>query len=337
MTEKQRYAEFLAQEFHDFMTEWHLHDQPYDDLMDADIYERYARVIREQSKWGYFDFRKNPQGNERPHFGPSSAGYSDREMYEKARKSKRFRAPSTENQRYWTGIGSVLGDYLQREILLAERHYEKVVGKKPKFRMKRKDNGDPMYEHFVKKMHEIEHDGEYFAYFGLPDGLLEYADEETGEVVTVNLEIKSEQSNWSKFKALDEPKPGHLAQTTAYADMYDTNYVIVAYILSYGRGWYEDFSRLKTFGRYISQEDILALRQRCSEAVKQAKAGTPPPVDLGQWKFFDYKEVVAKDLTEEELETLRTQAHRAQSSGLPAYMKRSYSEAIAEIEAIRSA
>lgn len=333
----QQYADKLAKEFHEFMSEWHSHPAPYDDAMDADIHERYAKVLREQSKWGYFDFAKNPQGIKRPHFGPSSAGYSDRELYEKARKSKRDPAKFTENQRYWVGVGGVLGEYLQREVLLSERHYEKLTGKKPAFKMARTKDGNPAYEHFVKKMHEIEHDGQHFAYFGLPDGILTYKDEDTGEVLNVGLEIKSEQANWSKFKALDEPKKGHLAQTTAYADMYRFDYVLVVYILSYGRGWYEDFSRIKTFGKYVSGDERQALRQRCADAVRQAKEGDAPPIQLDEWKFFDYKNVVAKALTEEELDRLRGHARRAQSSSLPAFMKRSYTEAIEEIEEIREA
>lgn len=332
----QAYADFLAGEFHEFMSEFHQHNQPYDDLMDADIFERYAKVLRDQSKFGFFNFKKNPQGIKRPHFGPSSAGYSDRELYEKARKSKRDPAEFTENQRDWVGLGGVIGEYLQREILLAERHFEKLTGSKPKFRMARNRYGDPAYEHFVKKMHEIEHDGQHFAYFGLPDGILVYTDENTGEDITVGLEIKSEQTSWSKFKALKEPKAGHLAQTTAYADMYGFDYVIVVYMLTYGRGWFEDFSRLKVFGKYVSKEDRIYLRQRCANAVRQVKDGTPPSVELDEWRFFDYKNVVAKELPESEVQRLVKQAEIAQYSSLPNYMKRSYEEAIEEIKFIRN-
>lgn len=331
----QEKADQIAQEFHEFMTEWHSYNQPYDDKMDADIHERYAKILRDQSKWGYYDFDKNPQGIKRPHFGPSSAGYSDRELYEKARKSKRDPAEFTENQRYWVGLGGVIGDYMQREILLTERHFEKLTGKIPKFKMARAEDGNPAYEHFVKKMYEIEHDGEHFAYFGLPDGILEYLDEDTGEKIKVGLEVKSEQANWSRFKALDEPKNGHLAQTTAYADMYGFDYVIVAYVLSYGRGWSEDFSRLKTFGKYVTEDDKNTLRQRCSDAVKQARTGDAPPLELKDWRFNDYKTVIAKELSEEELDELRNHAERAQKSSLPAWIRRSYSEAVKEIDVIR--
>lgn len=316
------------------MSEWHTFDQPYDDLMDADIHERYAKVLREQSKWGYFDFNRNPDGIKRPHFGPSSAGLSDRELYEKARKAKRSRQKPTENQRYWTGIGGAIGDYLQREILLAERHYEKFTGKPPRFKFERHADGSPRYEHFDKIMHEIEHNGQHFAYFGLPDGVLEYTTDD-GEVLRVGLEVKSEQSNWSKFKALDAAKPKHVAQTTAYSDMYDFDYVIIAYVLSYGRGWDEDFSRLKTFGFYVIEDDRMRLRDRCADAVRRAKAGDPPPLDLMDWRFNDYKDAIATGLSEGEFADLKQQAEFAQSSNLPAWMKRSYANAIEEIEEIR--
>ncbi|SET42657.1 hypothetical protein SAMN05216389_11131 [Oceanobacillus limi] len=331
----QQLADKIAKDFHEFMSEFHRYNQPYDDNMDADIHERYAKVLREQSRWGYFDFNRNPDGIKRPHFGPSSAGYSDRELYEKARKSKRDPAKFTENQRDWIGLGSQIGDYLQREILLAERHFEKLTGKPPRFKFERHANGNPRYEHFDKKMHEIEHNGQHFAYFGLPDGILEYITDD-GEKLRVGLEIKSVQQNWSKFKSLDAPKAGHIAQTTAYSDMYDFDYVIVAYMLTYGRGWNEDFSRLKTFGKYVLEGERLHLRDRCADAVRRAKENDPPPLDLADWKFNDYKTVIAKSLTEDELFDLRRQADMAQQSNLPAWQKRSYAEAIAEIEEIRS-
>lgn len=335
MITKQQYANKIAKDFHDFMSEFHSYNQPYDDAMDADIHERYAKVLRKQSKWGYFDFKRNPDGIERPFFGPSSAGYSDRELYEKARGSKRDQPNFTENQRDWIGLGSQVGDYIQREILLAERHYEKLTGKKPRFRFERHENGNPRYEHFDKKMHEIGHNGQHFAYFGLPDGILTYTTDE-GEQLRVGLEVKSVQQNWSKFKSMDSPKPGHVAQTVAYSDMYDFDYVIILYVLTYGRGWYEDFSRLKPFGLYVSETERQHLRDRCAEATRQAKAGTPPKVDLSEWKFNDYKTVIATSLSESELAELKEQAKLAQQSSLPAWQKRSYTEAIDEITEIRT-
>lgn len=332
---KRRLANRIAEDFHEYWSDFHVHDQPYDDEMDADIHERYARVLREQAGKDHFNFKENPQGDARPHFSPSSAGYSDRELYEKARKAKKDKTVPNENQRDWTGLGTLIGDYVQREILLADNHYERLVGKPPKFRMARKENGDPCYEHFVRKMHEIEHDGEHFAYYGLPDGILEYIDEDTGEIIRVGLEVKSVQQNWSQFKALTEPKPKHEAQTVAYSDMYDLDYVIIVYMLTYGRKWSEDFSRIKVFGKHVSDSDKKELRDRCATAVKQAKSGEAPPLNLRDWKFNDYKTAIATNLTEKEVEELKKQAERTQSSKLPDWIKRSQLEAINEIQEIR--
>ena len=336
MTEnKQLKAERIAQEFNDYMTEWHSYVQPYDDKLDADIHERYARILNEQNVWGYFDFKRNPDGKARPFFSPSNAGISDRELYERARGSKRDPTKFTGNQRWWVGLGTVIGDYLQREVLLAERHYRKLTGKVPPFRMKRKDNGDPMYEHFVKKMHEMEHDGETFAYFGLPDGILEYTDVETGEIFDVGLEVKSEQANWSRFKSLDEPKNGHIEQTTMYSEMYGFDYVIVAYILSYGRGWGEEFNRLKTFGKYVSDEDRETLAGRCADATRRAREGDAPRFDLMDWRFCDYKTAIARGLTDEEISEMKEYAVRVQNSSLPAWRRRAIAGAFENIEEIR--
>lgn len=335
--EKQKKAEIIAKEFNEYMQEWHSFTQPYDDKMDADIFERYARVLKEQSVWGYFNFKKNPKGIERPFYSPSNAGISDRELYERARGSKRNPTEFTVNQRYWVGTGGVLGEYLQREVLLAERHYRKLTGKTPPFRMKRKDNGDPMYEHFVKKMHEVEHGGEEFAYFGLPDGVLEYIDKDTGEVIDVGLEIKSEQASWSKFKSLAEPKNGHIDQTIMYSDMYGFEYVVIAYILSYGRGWFEDFNRLKTFGRHISEDDRNKLRDRCADATKRAREGNPPKIDLDTWAFNDYKTAIAESLSEEEFDEIKAQVRRMLKSGLPDWKKQNYYDAFEFIKSVREA
>lgn len=326
----------IADDFVEFWESFHEHNQPYDDEMDADIHERYAKVLRKQSKWGYFDFKKNPKGVNRPHFSPSSANYTPMELYMKARKAKRDPAVFTQNQRDWVGLGSVIGDYVQREILLAERHYKKLVGESPRFTMARNRDGDPAYEHFVKKMQEIEHKGQSFAYFGLPDGILKYVTED-GETINVGLEVKSEQANWSKFKAMDEPKPQHIPQGVAYSEMYKLDYILYVYMLSYGRAWKEDFTRIKAYGVHVSDTDREDLKDRCSQAVMQSKGEVEAPefTDLDDWIFNDYKTQIATEMTDDRFDKLKAFARRSQDSSLPAYVRRNHQEAIDEITEIR--
>jgi len=290
-------AHEIAEAFENFLREFHQYDQPYDDEMDAELYEQYARVLREQTPaYKYFPFKKG-----RPNFGPSSAGDSPLELYHKAKRSKKDTRNMTENQRDWVGLGGNVGGYVQREIMLAERHFEKLTGKKPPFVFERTERGEPAYEHFKKRLHVVNHNGEDFAIFGLPDGILKYTDPQTGEVFRVGLEVKSAQKNWSAFKSQEEPKESHVVQTTAYSEMYrhegDLDYFIVLYYLTYGRDWQEDFSRKKAFGAYVTDADRTELKDRLADATRNAREGTPPQLDLFGWKFNDYKGAIIDEMT----------------------------------------
>lgn len=325
----------IAQEFIDYLDEFHTYKQPYDDMMDAEFYEQYARVLREQSKWGYFNYKTAPDGTPRPLFGPSSSGKSERELYEKIRKSKPDDRKWTPNQRDWTGLGSQVGGYIQREVMLAERHYEKLTGKKPRFRFERTERNEPAFEHFVKKMHEVEFDGEKFALFGLPDGILEYTTDD-GEILRVGLEVKSFQKGWSEFKRFNKPKVSHELQTIVYSEMYDLDYYIILYHLTYGVGWdRDDIKRNKAFGKYITQADREEILAKFARVTKAAREGIAPAVDLDSFKFNEYKTAIALGLTDEEYELLKAQVRRMLRSSLSKWKKQAYYDAFEYIREVR--
>lgn len=330
----QQIAEQIAQDFIEFLDEFHRYDQPYDDKMDAEFYEQYARVLREQSKWGYFNWKTAPDGTPRPLFSPSSAGKDERQLYEKAVKSPRDERYPTPNQRDWTGLGSQVGGYIQREVMLAERHFEKLTGKQPRFRFKRTERNEPMFEHFVKKIHEVEYNGEKFGLNGLPDGILEYLTDD-GEWIDVGLEVKSFQKGYTDFKKLEQPKRDHESQTVVYSEMYSLDYYIVLYHLTYGADWYRDFSRNKVFGKFITQTDRDQIFDKFAKVTKAWRTKTPPSIDLDGWKFNDYKTAIAKGLTDEEFEILKAQVRRAQRSGLPQWKKEQYYDAYEFIKEVR--
>lgn len=330
-------AQAIADDFVAYLNEFHTYDQPYDDRMDAELHEQYARILREQSKWGYFDF------NSRPFFSPSSAGRCDRELYEKVRNSPKDKRAWQPQQRRWTALGGAVGDLIQREIMLAERHYKKFTGKEPRFRFARTERGEPCFEHFTKKMHEIEHDGEKFAIFGLGDGILEYTDEETGEVLRVGLEVKSKQQSYADTseRRLQRPNLDHSLQTVCYSEMYGIDYFIILYVNTAKKAWNmtDDDRRkspdIRAFGAYITQQDRNNVLDKFAEIVRRVREEDAPLPDLSAWKFNEYKTTIAQGLTDEEVEQLRKTAERAQKSGLQDWQKRSYAEAIEEIESIR--
>ncbi len=332
----QQMADQIAQDFVDFLDEFHMYDQPYDDLMDAEFYEQYARVLREQSKWGYFNWKTAPDGTPRPVFSPSAAGKSDRELYEKMQRSPKDQRTWTPNQRDWTGLGSQVGGYIQREVMLAERHFEKLTGKKPRFRFERTERNEPAFEHFVKKMHECEYDGEKFAIHGLPDGILEYITDE-GEILRVGLEVKSFQKSWSSFKAHKEPKRDHELQTYCYSEMYGLDYVIILYHLTYGADWNKDYRRNKAYGRHITQANRDLVLSKFANLAKAKRTGIAPPVDLLSWGFNDYKTAIARSLTDEEYEQVKAQAKRGLKGNLPDWRKHQLYDAIEFIKDVREA
>jgi hypothetical protein len=330
----QQLANKIAQDFIDFLDEFHTHNQPYDDAMDAEFYEQYARVLKEQSKWGYFNWKTAPDGTPRPLFSPSSAGKDERQLYEKAIKSKADPRTPNRNQRDWTGLGSQVGAYIQREVMLAERHFEKLTGKKPRFKFERTERNEPAFEHFKKVIHEVEHNGEKFGLNGLPDGIMEYVTDD-GEILRVGLEVKSFQKGYTDFKKLEQPKRDHELQTTVYSEMYGLDHTIVLYHLTYGADWKRDFSRSKAFGRYITQEDRIEILDKFARVTKAWRTGVAPAIDLDGWVFNDYKTAIAKSLLDDEYALLKAQVKRAQRSGLPEWKKQIYVDAFMFIEEVR--
>lgn len=331
-------AQELAQDFTNYLNEWHTYQQPYDDLMDAEIFELFAAELRRQSKWGVFDWSKK-----RPHFGPSSASKGERELYEKARKSPRDKNAEIPHQRRWKALGESIGGMIQREILLAERHFEKFTGSPARYRFARNEAGAPMYEHFTKKMHEVTYDGEEFAIFGLGDGILEHITAD-GEVVRIGLEIKSRQTSYAetgKFR-MKQVNPDHYLQTVCYSEMYDLDYFFVIYVNSSKKAWNmtdeerEKSPDFRVFGFEITEDERNEIKAKFARVTRAAREGNAPKIELDSWGFNDYKEHLAKTMTDIEFEELSQQARRMQDSSLPDWQKRKYSEAVAFIAEVRN-
>lgn len=331
-------ADQIAQDFAEFMDEFHRHPQPYADEMDAEFYEQYARVLNEQNneKDGWKKYLYAPDGTRRPTFAPSSAGKDERQLYAKivhGSKSKDDRPPNR-NQRDWTGLGSQVGGYIQREIMLAERHFEQLTGKAPRFRFERTERGEPAFEHFMKKIHEVEHNGERFGLNGLPDGILEYVTDD-GEILRVGLEVKSFQKSYTDFKKQAEPKLDHEMQTHVYNEMFDLDYTLILYHLTYGADWKRDFSRNNVYGRFIPKEARIPLLDKFARVTKAWRTKTPPAIDFDGWNFCDFKTAIAKDVTDEEFDQVKAQVRRAQKSGLPQWKKQMYFDAFEFIKEVR--
>ena len=327
-------AEIIAEDFTAFLNEFHSYPQPYDDPLDAWLHGCYAKV---KTKRQFFDF------NTQPHFSPSSANSDDRELYEKVLKAKRDTQLEEPHRRRWTALGTAIGDLIQREVLLAERHFEKFTGKAPRFKMARTEHGYPFFEDFVKTMKVITHNGKKFSLFGTGDGVLEYVDDD-GEIIRVGLEIKSKQTTHAQtsYHSMKEAKEDHVKQVTCYSIMYDVDYYIILYVNASKKGWFmtdedkEKYPDIRAFGIYVTEEMKQEVLDKFAGVIDAVDKKQPPKLALDKWIFNNFKQHIAKTLTDDEIADLAQQVARINASHMPAWKKQQLTNAFEEIKELRA-
>ncbi|EOO67474.1 hypothetical protein IKE_02601 [Bacillus cereus VD196] len=330
---QETFAYEIAEEFRNFLETWHSYTEPYDTPLDVWLHESYAKVL---SKGSYLDYRSLP------YFSPSSANSCPRELYEKALRSPRDQAEVKPWQRRWQFIGTNIGDAIQRDILLAERHYEKFTSEKPRFRIERTKDGYPAFEDFVKTRKVIEHNNQQFALIGTCDGILEYTDEH-GVITRVGLEIKSKQTTYSKTSeySLREPGADHVKQVTCYSLMYDLDYYIVFYMNASKKAWnmneedYAKYPDFRAFGVAITDDMRNEVLDKFASIVAAVNTKQPPKLDIEHWLFNNYKTACAQSLSDEEYEEIKTQVSRVKRSSLSDTKKAPYIGALEFIDKVR--
>ncbi|MCU4813967.1 hypothetical protein FC679_15200 [Bacillus cereus] len=330
---QETFAYEIAEEFRNFLETWHSYTEPYDTPLDVWLHESYAKVL---SKGSYLDYRSLP------YFSPSSANSCPRELYEKALRSPRDQAEVKPWQRRWQFIGTNIGDAIQRDILLAERHYEKFTSEKPRFRIERTKDGYPAFEDFVKTRKVIEHNDQQFALIGTCDGILEYTDEH-GVITRVGLEIKSKQTTYSKTSeySLREPGADHVKQVTCYSLMYDLDYYIVLYMNTSKKAWnmneedYAKYPDFRAFGVAITDDMRNEVLDKFASIVAAVNTKQPPKLDIEHWLFNNYKTACAQSLSDEEYEEIKTQVSRVKRSSLSDTKKAPYIGALEFIDKVR--
>ncbi|EKS8371774.1 hypothetical protein QC456_004152 [Bacillus cereus] len=330
---QETFAYEIAEEFRQFLETWHSYSEPYDTSLDIWLHESYAKVL---SKGSYLDYRSLP------YFSPSSANSCPRELYEKALRSPRDQAEVKPWQRRWQFIGTNIGDAIQRDILLAERHYEKFTSEKPRFRIERTKDGYPAFEDFVKTRKVIEHNDQQFALIGTCDGILEYTDEH-GVITRVGLEIKSKQTTYSKTSeySLREPGADHVKQVTCYSLMYDLDYYIVLYMNASKKAWnmneedYAKYPDFRAFGVAITDDMRNEVLDKFASIVAAVNTKQPPKLDIEHWLFNNYKTACAQSLSDEEYEEIKTQVSRVKRSSLSDTKKAPYIGALEFIDKVR--
>jgi hypothetical protein len=345
---RQHDADQIAADFEAYLDSWHGAPEVFDDALDAQIHRWYADILtnRQRKVWPPKDV---------PYFSPSSANSDPRELYEKLRGAKRDIRVVPPHQGRWTRIGTAIGDVIQRDILFAEKHFEKATGSPARFRFERSPLGEPMFEDFAKTSRIIEHKppgantAKYFALYGTCDGIMRYVSED-GEVLRVGLEVKSKQTTaaqTSEYSTRKGPKEDHVKQTVCYSLMYGTpdapiDYYVILYVNASKKAWemspdeYAKNRDIKAFGIAITDEMKAEVLDGFADVVDATENGTPPPLDLDRWTFNGYKSACSLSLTDEEMAGLERKVAVVMASGLPEWQKRGAVDALEMIRRIRA-
>ena len=284
-----------------------------------------------------------------PYFSPSSANSCKRELYEKVRGSKKDKTPTPPHQGRWKRIGTAIGDVIQRDILFAERHYEKATGEAPRFTFERTEDGRPMFEDFAKKSHVIERGDKTFALYGTCDGIMRYISED-GEMIRVGLEVKSKQTTsaqTSDYSTRNGPKEDHVKQCVCYSIMYGSeaepiDYYIILYVNASKKSWEMDAADYaknpdtKAFGIAINDQDRANVLDYFADVLESVRIGKAPKMDVEKFLFNNFKRACALSITDDEYEEIGRYVERVASSNLPDFKKRGPIEAYELITRIRA-
>lgn len=231
---------------------------------------------------------------------------------------------------------------MQREILLAECHYEDFTGIEPRFKMARTNEGMPFFEDFVKTMKTIEHNGVKFSLFGTCDGVLEYKMDE-GEVIRIGLEIKSKQTTAAKTSkySMRRPQEDHVRQVICYSMMYDLDYYLIVYVNTSKKSWYmtpEEFEKspdFRVFGIDVTDEMKTEVLDYFADIVKAVNDDNPPKLDLNKWTFNNFKTACAKSLSDNEYDEVKAFVKQVLKSSFPDWRKQQYYDAFEFIKNVR--
>lgn len=315
--------EAIAEEFIETLNTVHSKAETWDNALDTQIHKWYADAPNVFPK--------------KPYYSPSSANSCPRELYMKAIGAKKDAFPKPPYQGRWQSIGTKIGDIIQRDLLYAERNM------RSRFRFEKDAEGRPMFEEFAKTNKAVTHDGHTFYLFGLPDGIMEYVQDD-GSILRVGLEVKSKQTTSARTSlySMREPDAKHVKQTIAYSEMYSLDHFIILYVNASKKGWViseEDAIKtpdIRAFGLTFTDDDRAELFDSLTVVSEAVRTKTPPPMDLANFTFNNFKTACALSLTDEEYTDIKTQVKAVSLSGLSDKVKRDYREALDFITVTRT-
>ncbi|MCA1800245.1 MAG: hypothetical protein LC650_03035 [Actinobacteria bacterium] len=319
----------VAERFTAYLNDFHTYSEPRDDKLDAWLHQAYADVIKAGKSYINWNLI---------YFSPSSSTACPRELYMKAKKAKRDEQRFLPRQRRHMAQGTAIGDWLQRELLLAERHYEKLSGNEPAFKMALKD-GKPAFEDFVFKQKPVTHNGQTFSVLGTTDGIMR--DSVTGELVGLEIKTKQETPSKTSVKSMKEADDKHIDQVIAYSVMYGIDKWLIVYVNTAKKKWFstqdEDDATpdIRAFEIDVTDDMRKRVLDYFAFVTKAVHDEEPPKLSLDKWRFNGMKRACALDLSEGEISELEGKVDIAEMSGSPNWVIKQWRANVEQIRSIR--
>ena len=316
------FIERVAAEFTELLDEWHSRPQMIDQELESYIHSIYV----------------DPPQIEKPKlfFSPSATGACPRSLYEQQRGAARDEQLEQPHKKRWTQIGTAIGDMIQKDLLLIEKH---VPG--ARFRFDRTAAGFPFFEEFATTCKTVDLEGVQFAVCGSPDGVMVYTDHD-GKEYRIGLEIKSKQTTPARTSktSLKEAEAKHIAQVRTYAHLYDVDHYLIIYVNAAHKAWnmspedYEKTPDIRVFGIDCSEEKRLISLRKMAAVQKAVNEGQPPLPHLDKWTFNNFKTAIARSITDAELDALESQVVAVEAGTAKEWIKRDYRNSLEELKAM---
>lgn len=333
----QEEAETIAKEFTKYLNEFHARGIQNDDKVLVQLYKDYIEMIPNVPK---------PDFKGLPSFRSSSTGACAREHYCRLKKYKQDpRGNILPQTTRWQNLGTRIGDMIQFDLLLAEKHtknplfkFERVEKELPDFQNNLWARSFPHFEEFSTTTKFIEHNGKNFCIHGSTDGVMIFTKED-GTTVRVGLEVKSKQGSYSKTSthSMRNVDIKHKKQTIAYSLMFEVDYWIILYVNASKKSWTpteEDLQKcpdIRAFGHYVTPKMKEEVKDRFAMICEAVDTNTPPPLELNNYTFNNYKNACARSLSKAELLDLCDYAESEEVQILPQWLKNSVANSLEDV------
>lgn len=266
----------LAQAMKDHLNEFHTLPEQFNKQLEIDFLNNELQNLQKPK------FVKFERGLVT--FSPSSASKCKRELFYKALKVDKDEQVMFPYQKRWVRNGSAVHGAVQKDLLYAE-----LVLPKPRFTVERMPNGTPAWEHNLKDVKQVEHNGIRFQLFGMMDGVLKYQD---GSRVGFEFKTKSTTLGAIGDYKMKDAQDGHKEQCVAYSILFDVDEFLLTYESLAKDGWTkgkEAKSDIRPFYFKVTEQDRIALLDKFAEVAEMVADAEIPKAEFEKCLFCPFK------------------------------------------------